>query len=138
MGAWSHEPFGNDTACDWVFELEGSTDFEVIEQAFDQMIDDDDEYLDADYGCVAHAAAELLAKVLGEGTQNESYPEGIDEWIATLTSEPSAALLQKAVVALDLLLSEESELNELWEESGENYPLWKENIATLKAFLIAG
>ena len=138
MGAWSHEPFGNDTACDWVFELEGSTDFEVIEQAFDQMINDDDEYLDADYGCVAHAAAELLAKVLGEGTQNESYPEGIDEWIATLTSEPSAALLQKAVVALDLLLSEESELNELWEESGENYPLWKENIATLKAFLIAG
>lgn len=22
MGAWSHEPFGNDTAGDWVYELE--------------------------------------------------------------------------------------------------------------------
>ncbi|WP_139851649.1 DUF4259 domain-containing protein [Acinetobacter pullicarnis] len=138
MGAWSHEPFGNDTACDWKSELEGSTDYEVIEQAFDQMIEDDDEYLDADYGSVVHAAAEVLAKVLGQGTQNESYPEGIDEWIATLTSKPSAALLQKAVVALDRLLSEESELNELWEESGEDYPLWKENIATLKEILIAG
>lgn len=138
MGAWSHEPFGNDTACDWKLALEGSADFDVIEQAFDQMIEDDDEYLDADYGCVVHAAAEVLAKILGQGTQDEVYPEGIEEWIGTLTIKPSPALLQKAVKALDLLLSEESELNELWEESGDDYALWKENIAALKEILIAG
>ena len=34
MGAWSHEPFGNDQACDWAAELAESTGFAIIEKAF--------------------------------------------------------------------------------------------------------
>jgi hypothetical protein len=39
MGAWSHEPFGNDTANDWADELEESSDFSIVEKAFNQIIE---------------------------------------------------------------------------------------------------
>ena len=35
MGAGSHDPFGNDADCDWKSDLEVSSDYEVIAQAFD-------------------------------------------------------------------------------------------------------
>ena len=33
MGAWSHEPFGNDDANDWAYELEETEDLSHIEAA---------------------------------------------------------------------------------------------------------
>ena len=68
MGAWSHEPFGNDTANDWADELEESSDFSIVEKAFNQIIESAEEYIDADIACEAYAAAEVLAQALGKGT----------------------------------------------------------------------
>ncbi len=31
MGVWSHEPFGNDTANDWAYGLEETTDLSYVE-----------------------------------------------------------------------------------------------------------
>lgn len=47
MGTWSHESFGNDTACDWAYELEGITDLSVIESTIDRVLESEDEYLEA-------------------------------------------------------------------------------------------
>ena len=33
MGTWSHEPFGNDSACDWAYGLEGKQDYAIVAQA---------------------------------------------------------------------------------------------------------
>ncbi|TCM60693.1 uncharacterized protein DUF4259 [Acinetobacter calcoaceticus] len=131
MGAWSHEPFGNDTACDWAYELEESQDFAVIEAAFDELLQADDEYVDADIGSIAHAAAEVLAKALGQGTQTDAYTEKVDQWLARINQQVPPALVQKAIKALNLLRAEESELNELWGETDE-HDLWIENIEALK------
>ena len=30
MGTWSHEPFGNDDACDWSYELLDSNDLSYL------------------------------------------------------------------------------------------------------------
>lgn len=136
MGAWSHEPFGNDSACDWASDLDGTTDFSVIETALDEMIEAEDDYLDADLGSAAIAAAEVLAKVLGQATQSEGYPDGVDEWLDQVDSKPATALLQKAQRALELVLTEESELYELWMES-EEYMLWQESVFKLQAALLA-
>ena len=135
MGAWSHEPFGNDQACDWVAELAESTGFAIIEKAFDQVIaDQNEEFIDADTVCEAYAAAEVLAHILGQGTENLDFLGNIGGWIEKLPAQPSAALIQKALNALNISTQENSELNELWQESG-NYAEWTQNIDALKGIL---
>lgn len=120
MGMWSHEAFGNDQACDWAAEVKESTGFTVIEQAFDQVIaSQDEDFVDADVGSVAHAAAEVLVHCFGRGTQELDFIDGLNQWIDQLSTQPSAALIQKAIQALDILTHENSELDELWQESND-------------------
>ena len=135
MGAWSHEPFGNDTACDWAYELEESEGYVVIEDAFNQIIEmSTEEYIDADIGCVAHAAAEVLAKSFGRGVEEEDIPEAVEKWLEQNKNKTNPALIHKAIRALKLLTSESSELNELWQES-DYYTEWTSNIDELKEIL---
>lgn len=135
MGAWSHEPFGNDTACDWAYELEESEGYAVIEDAFNQIIEmSTEEYIDADIGCVAHAAAEVLAKSFGRGVEEGDIPEAVEKWLEQNKNKTNPALIPKAIRALKLLTSESSELNELWQES-DYYTEWTSSIDELKEIL---
>jgi hypothetical protein len=129
MGTWSHESFGNDTACDWAYELEGITDLSVIESTIDRVLESEDEYLEAPDAEEAIAAIEVIAKLLGNGTQSDSYTERADAWVKENNLRPSAELIQKARNAISKILSENSELAELWEESEE----WKPEISKLLA-----
>lgn len=132
MGAWSHEPFGNDTACDWAFELDGQQDFSLVEKALRQAIESDDEYLDADLASEAVAAAEVLAKSRRAGTQSDSYTEAADTWLAALTAPPAAELFELATKALDRVMSPQSELREMWEESDE-FAQWEASMGALRS-----
>jgi hypothetical protein len=38
MGAWSREPFGNDDAIDWPYELEEAEDLSYVEAASDAVL----------------------------------------------------------------------------------------------------
>jgi hypothetical protein len=120
MGTWSCKPFGNDSACDWAYDLEDRRDFSLVEDVIRAVLDSGDEYLDGDLAVEAIAAAEVLAKSLGRGTQTDAYTERVDEWLRALTVKPSATLLADARRALDRILGPQSELNELWEESDEH------------------
>ena len=136
MGAWSHEPFGNYTANDWADELEESSDFSIVEKAFNQIIESAEEYIDAVIACESYAAAEVLAQGLGEGTQDDTYTEKIDMWLTKLTIKPNNLLIPKALRALDLLTTQDSELDELWQDSDE-YTQWTVNVDELKELLKA-
>lgn len=118
MGAWSAEPFGNDTACDWASELEGSTGLSVINNALQAVLECDD-YLDVDIGEEALAAVEVLAKLLGKGTQQDAYTEEVDAWVAAQTAKPDAAVIADAQLVLKRLAADDSELMELWEDDDE-------------------
>lgn len=135
MGAWSHEPFGNDTANDWAYELEGATDLAPIEQALDKVLAVGTEYLEAPEAEEAIAAIEVLAKLLGKGTQSDAYTQKVDAWVKTISSEPSTALLEKGKRVLQRVTSVDSELFELWEEEGGNS--WKESIGSLRSAISA-
>lgn len=135
MGAWSHEPFGNDDALDWIYRLEETKDESLLSNTFSRAIENADEYLEADDGFVIVAAAEVLAKLLSKGTQNDGYTKKVDEWVQAVNLQPSAALLKNAQTALDLVLGEDSELNELWKET-EDYDDWRGNIESLKTALV--
>ena len=128
MGAWSHEPFGNDEANDWAYDLEGKTDLSLIEEALDRVLEEE-EYVEAPEASDAIAAVEVLAKILGKGTQADAYTEKVDEWVKTISVKPSTELLEKARRALNRILAENSELRELWEE-GESEE-WEGSVSAL-------
>jgi hypothetical protein len=134
MGAWSHEPFGNDDANDWAYGLEGVGDLSLIEEALDRALEAE-EYLEAPEASEAVAAIEVLAKLLGKGTQTDAYTEKVDEWVKSISAQPSAAILTKANRALERILGENSELRELWEEGDSQE--WQSSIASLKQAISA-
>ena len=129
MVAWSHEPFGNDDANDWAYGLEGAKDLRLIESALDKVLESEG-YLEAPQAAEAVGAVEVIAKLLGRGTQSDAYTEQIDEWVKTVGLKPSPSLLEKASRTLDRILSHDSELRELWQEEGTGD--WESSIANLK------
>ena len=134
MGTWSHEPFGNDTASDWAYDLEEQKDFFLVAQAIQGVLDNDEDYLDADLAVEAIAAAEVLAKALGRGTQTDAYTEKVDAWLASIKAKPSADLLSGAQAALARIMGPDSELKELWEDS-EDFENWVSSIKALQTAL---
>lgn len=134
MGAWSHEPFGNDDANDWAYDLEGVSDFSLIEEALDQALEAED-YLEAPEASTAVAAVEVLAKLLGRGTQDDAYTEKVDAWVQSVYLQPSPALLKKAQRVLKRVAGKNSELKELWDEDDDG--AWATSIAALKQAISA-
>ncbi len=132
MGAWSHEPFGNDTANDWAYGLEETKDLSHIEAALDAVLEQGSEYLEAPTAEEAIGAIEVLAKLLGHGTQSDAYTEKVDVWVKSIKQKPSVALLQKAQKVLVRILAKDSELLELWQE-GEEAEQWQSLITQLQA-----
>lgn len=132
MGAWSHEPFGNDTACDWAYGLDGQRDFSLVAKALQAVLDNGSDYLDSDLASEAIAAVEVLAKALGRGTQTDSYTEEVDAWVESIAAKPSQDLLLKANGALTRIMGPDSELRELWEES-DDFGSWGSSIKALQS-----
>jgi hypothetical protein len=132
MGTWSHEPFGNDTAIDWTYELQKTHDFSLVEQAIQRVLDCGPEYLEADLAVEAIAAAEIIAKALGRGTQSDEYTNEVDAWLQTISAVPTSALRSKAHQALSRILGPDSELKELWEES-EELDSWESSVRLLQS-----
>ncbi len=119
MGTWSHEPFGNDTANNWAYKLENCSDFSVVEQAIRAVLDNEESYLDVALAVKAVAAAEVLAKTRGRGTQSDAYTQKVDAWLASIDAKPSDAIFADAQQALVLVLGGDSELKQLWEGSAD-------------------
>ena len=117
MGTWGADTFENDTACDWAYSLEDVDDLALVEAALTAVLDEE-EYLDADLGCEALAACEVVARLRGNfGTRNASTGS-VDEWVNTHPQEPPPALVQLAHRAIDRVTQADSELRQLWDSAG--------------------
>lgn len=134
MSAWSHNPFGNDDASDWANKLTNSEDLSVILEALDNIIEQGSEYLEAPDASEGIAAIEVIAKLLGNGTQTDSYTEEIDTWVATTKLKPNSKILKKAQKVIDRILGEDSELLELWSDS-DDFEKWKKSIMNLRGIV---
>jgi Domain of unknown function (DUF4259) len=119
MGAWTHESFGNDDACDWAYELEEADDLSVIESALDAVLAAGSEYLEAPEASQAIAAAEVIARLQGNFGIKDSYSEAVDIWVGKVKLAPTSQLITKTRQALDRIIAEPSELLELWQDSDE-------------------
>ncbi|MBO6729784.1 MAG: DUF4259 domain-containing protein [Maricaulis sp.] len=134
MGAWAEDNFANDTALDWLDGQFSDDPVAAVEEAFANIEAGSEDYLDADFGCEALAAAETVAIALGQPSANEA-----EDRIRQIKVHAEAILKisnvkQRAASALDGVVSENSELKELWTEDGPN-PAWDRVIADLRSRL---
>lgn len=136
MGAWSPEPFGNDSALDWAQDLVESDGAAFLAATFEAVLEDEGDYLDAELGEVGMAAAEVLARLLGQPVPGTGLPEALEQWLAgagrgvTVPAEWRA----QALAALERIAGNASELHELWAETdalGE----WQAQVKALRAAL---
>lgn len=128
MGTWSAEPFGNDSAADWAFELDDAEDWTLVRVALDDLLAIDGP--DQDIETIAIAAAEVVAHGLGKPTQQDPYVESVDGFVSR-AGQPPVDLPALAMRVLDRVASE-SELEELWEDDVDE---WKAALARLRAVL---
>lgn len=142
MGTWAVDAFGNDFAQDWAEDLHQTTSLEAIENTLDTALDNPDGELQAPLAAEALVAIEVLARLQGKGGARSEDSAAIDEWVDTYKAKaqakggvkPRADLAHKAALALARIVSEQSELRALWEES-EHYAAWRAAVDELAARL---
>ncbi|UQS27533.1 DUF4259 domain-containing protein [Amycolatopsis thermalba] len=133
MGTGGIGHFDNDEAADFANELDDLPAGErvaLIRTTLETAADDSG-YLEAPEGMLAVAAAALVASQVPDGDPvDDSY--GPEEPLPALPAE----LRPLAVRAIDRVLGEKSELDELWEEPDR--PSWPAEIDRLRTVLAAG
>ena len=133
MGAWGTGNFENDTALDWIGDLEGSDDLSAVEAAISDVLNCGD-YLDADLGCTGLAAAEVIAALKDRPV--DGLPEKVSSWVETYRIVPSDMLVKDCLAAVDKIRNDDiSELKELWEESQDPPTAWYSVLDDLAARL---
>ncbi|HEX2584193.1 MAG TPA: DUF4259 domain-containing protein, partial [Steroidobacteraceae bacterium] len=134
MGTWSHDAFGNDTACDWAAGLSESTDLSLVKKAIKAVVENTSDYLDAQVAKEALAGIEIIARLRGNAGYHNAYTKSVDEWVAKVNLDPSLKLLQDATASLDVIVSDKSELKELWSEG--NVKEWLDGVNDLRGRLV--
>jgi hypothetical protein len=131
MGAWSHESFANDDACDWAAELSESDDLELIASTLDVVVANGDQYLETPEASRAIAAAETVARLQGHFGMRDGHSEPVDEWVGRVKLVPPESLARTARQVLERILVAPSELLEIWGEA-EDGDAWFEAVKDLK------
>jgi hypothetical protein len=117
MGAWGTGPFQNDTAGDFVDVVTDGDGLVAIEDAFDHVLEADDDDLEAPTAEEAIAGAAIVARLkTGVSLAGE---EAIEAWVAKDQPQVSPDLIAKAWQAVARIMTEPSELLDLWRESDD-------------------
>ena len=132
MGAWGTGSFDNDDAADWAYELEAASDLGPARQALSATMDTDG-YLEIPEGACAVAAAAVVAA--GFDGMLSGLPEQVVEWVDDHPDIASRGDARLAIDALERVVSEESELRNLWDDAPEG-PRWAEEIDKLRHRLV--
>ena len=134
MGAWSAEPFGNDTAADWAWELDEAENWDLVLDALTGVLEEEPASIDADVASVAIAAAEVVAHASGAPTQSDVYTESVTAFVERLPNPPQG-IVPVALSALEIAASPQGELAELWSDGGSEE--WAAAIARVRESLSA-
>ena len=135
MGTWAVDAFGNDYAQDWAQDLHETSNLDAVEDTLNTVLDSGAE-LEAPFAAEALVAIEVLARLQGKGGQRTEDSASVDEWVEARKAKarPRADLAEKAARAIERILSPESELRQLWEDS-EHYADWRAAVEDLRTRL---
>lgn len=137
MGAWGASAFDNDDAADWAWEFESAdlaAGLRLIADALSAAAQTGEAaYLDATAGEVAVAAAALVASINEQPIDESPYNHEPRQWIARTRPDSDAAMTGLARQAVARVTGQNSELAQLWDESGS--PSWRTAMTELRATL---
>lgn len=123
MGAWGVKVFDDDTALDFIYELkETKSIVKKMTKHFKKVIKA--KYLEHDDAQYVLVSAVIIDTAINGNTYFESNDEFLP-WVLSLNKKDFEKLKNMAVQAITRVLSDKSELKELWEENDEQYNLWK-------------
>lgn len=126
-GAWGTGSFENDTALDWVYEIEESKGSAVLLKTLRTVFLS--EYIEVDVCSSAIAAAEVVASI--KNKKYDSLPKSLASWSRTNESMYEPEMSKFAIKALEMCRNKnKSELAQLWEESGS--PEWQSSVKGLE------
>jgi hypothetical protein len=128
MGTWGMKTFENDEALDWASELEGTKDVTLLGSSL-HPAEVNDYYLEAPDCVRILCASEVIAGVIGK--PRPSLPENISSWIAKNKNLKVKDLVPLAIEKVQRVLAKDSELDELWAENEQDYPIWKKDVEEL-------
>lgn len=135
MGTWAVDAFGNDFALDWAQDLQESKDLFFIEDTLNNVLSPDSaDYLEAPFAAEGLAAIDVLARLYGKPGEKDENTGGVDAWVAEVSKKAARRrtdLIEKSQRAIEHILSERSELRELWQDS-EHYEDWRKSVEQLK------
>jgi hypothetical protein len=123
MGAWGLLFNENDDAADWLAEFSDEPNWNLVDHALAAIPNDTKEYVEAPECSQALAAAEVVAAAIGKPSTR--LDDGISAW-ATDNTTGGEARADIARIAL-ARIRDNSELQELWEESDE-YADWQASV----------
>jgi hypothetical protein len=133
MGAWGVGMFDDDSALDFLGELAEVDDpASLMRQSF--VVATDSDYLEYDSAQRVVVSAAAIDTLLN-GTQHRDDLELLDSLVNRNRSLNLALLKPLAVAAIRRVLSEGSELRELWSENVKDYPAWRSGLESLAARL---
>lgn len=130
MGTWGVKTFDNDSTSDWLLDLEKTDDASLLEEALDI---ESTEYLEAPAGELALAAAEIVNGIAN--SPRGTLPAEAIAWIDRHKNLDVSSLVPKAITLIDRVLSDASELKELWIENEEDFPAWETDVKDLQTKL---
>jgi len=133
MGAWDSGIFDDDTAYDFFDEIEANPK-EFFKSSFEEAIKSD--YVEYDVCHMVTVSAACIDNLLnGTYYRNDNEEEeglsNVNNFKELKKDLEVDDLKLKAVQALNKVIGDNSELNELWEENDEYYPKWKNNLKAL-------
>lgn len=134
MGAWGSGIFNNDDAADWLGELENSNDSDVLSEAIEGAMNAGD-YLEVPEGSRLLCVCEVFAALGGQPSTD--LPDEVRQWVGNHKTLDASALIPLALQAIDRVLGENSELDQLWKEDENGYSVWRETVLSVKSRISA-
>ncbi len=130
MGAWGIGIFEDDAALDILDEINDMDEdiVEFMQQIFDYAMKNS--YLDYDESVSIVVCSALIDYKINK-TYYEILIEDYEELILLIEQTEIELLSNEAVEALRVVISEKSELSELWKENDDDYPKWRKNMLQL-------
>lgn len=135
MGSWGYTNFDNDTAQDFVADVE--------EEGIDRIVSaieviktiEEDAYLDSDLCAEALAAMEYIATA--KDRMAEDFPEDAEDWVKAHKAQLLIirGIVAKCQQAIDRIKNN-SELKDLWEET-EDFDNWNKVLDDLNTRISA-
>jgi hypothetical protein len=125
MGAWGSGNFENDTALDWLEDINNNDVKAQVRQALGRVVKaKKGTLLNSDSCCIALAAAEIVAASVGAPSEPE-----VRELLAQLEAPFETADIEMAIAAA-ARIDESSDLQQLFDGRGR-YEAWHDVVANL-------